>query len=492
VGLSAQNKSDKQLSVFNFPNGNKSSEGYLVDGKPDGYWKTYYENGNLKSEGNRKNFELDSIWKFYEETGKLKLEINYKNSRKDGERVSYLPGETLREQFVNDVKTGLTSHYTKSGKLIKSIPFDKGLEEGIAKEYDTTGNITELLTYRKGFITGREKINRYDSENKQHGTWKWFYTDGILQSEGVYKHGLKNGIFKYYDSKGNLKTIEKYVDDLKQQDSEEVTRLEMKRDYFPSGKVKIEGTYRNGIAEGVRREYNENGEVEKAFIMKSGVVAAEGILETSGLRKGSWTEYYTDGKVKAKGNYTEDFKTGIWEYYHRNGKLEQKGSYDSKGKPVGEWQWYYDNGGLLRIENFRNGLNDGLLTEKDEQGNIITTGEYIDGKEEGKWILTIGGMLTEGEFVEGMRNGAWRTFYPDGTLSFEGRFVDDNPNGTHIFYYPNGKIREVGDYLMGLKNGEWKRFDEIGTILISIYYVNGVERKYDGMSIPDEELIPED
>ncbi|MBP5782526.1 MAG: hypothetical protein J6W04_03195, partial [Bacteroidales bacterium] len=40
---------------FFYPNGKVvSSEGFMVDGKPDGYWKSYYENGNLKSEGNRK------------------------------------------------------------------------------------------------------------------------------------------------------------------------------------------------------------------------------------------------------------------------------------------------------------------------------------------------------------------------------------------------------------------------------------------------------
>jgi len=76
VSLSAQIQEDKQFSTFNFPNGNKSSEGFLVNGKPDGYWKTYYENGNLKSEGNRKNFELDSIWKFYYPDGKKAWQRN--------------------------------------------------------------------------------------------------------------------------------------------------------------------------------------------------------------------------------------------------------------------------------------------------------------------------------------------------------------------------------------------------------------------------------
>lgn len=62
---SAQNTVNQNgVNVFKHPNGNIASEGTMRDGKPDGYWKTYYENKILKSEGNRKNFELDSIWKF--------------------------------------------------------------------------------------------------------------------------------------------------------------------------------------------------------------------------------------------------------------------------------------------------------------------------------------------------------------------------------------------------------------------------------------------
>ena len=70
-----------------------SSEGIMKEGKPDGYWKSYYENGNLKSEGNRKNFELDSLWKFYNEEGNLILEINYLKGKKNGIKTTYQKDE---------------------------------------------------------------------------------------------------------------------------------------------------------------------------------------------------------------------------------------------------------------------------------------------------------------------------------------------------------------------------------------------------------------
>ena len=77
----SQNKIYKK---YTYPDGTVSSEGYIENGKPNGYWKTYYPTGILKTEGNRKNFELDSIWKFYRPNGDLKLEISYKNGKKNG------------------------------------------------------------------------------------------------------------------------------------------------------------------------------------------------------------------------------------------------------------------------------------------------------------------------------------------------------------------------------------------------------------------------
>lgn len=75
---------NKEFKVFKDKDGNKISEGYLEDGKPNDYWITYYSNGNKKSEGNRKNFLLDSTWTFYHLNGTLKRKINYSKGNKHG------------------------------------------------------------------------------------------------------------------------------------------------------------------------------------------------------------------------------------------------------------------------------------------------------------------------------------------------------------------------------------------------------------------------
>src|ERR1035437_4724606 len=113
--LSQDSSKIKGFTVFKYENGKVSSEGVLVNTKPDGYWKTYYENGKLKSEGNRKNFELDSIWKFYNEEGKLILEITYVKGKKNGIKTTYQEKEIVKENYIDDIKEGLTSYYYPDG-----------------------------------------------------------------------------------------------------------------------------------------------------------------------------------------------------------------------------------------------------------------------------------------------------------------------------------------------------------------------------------------
>ena len=467
---------------FYYDDGTLSSEGTMRDGKPDGYWKNYYQNGILKSEGNRKNYLLDSLWKFYDEEGKIVLEINYKEGKKNGYRTTYQGDEKTKEYFENDVKQGYTYTFYKDGSIKMKIPFVNGLEEGVAKEYDPSGNIIQLITYKKGYVVERERINRYDLDSLPHGKWKWFYDDETLRMEGNFKHGLKNGYFKEYDHDGNLISATKYVDGEKIEKAEELVKLEVRTDYYPDGKVKVVGTYKDGIPEGVRREYNEQGEVEKSYIFRHGRIVGEGIFTDAGKKEGFWKEYYPDGTLKAVGSYQDDQRIGKWKFYYKSGQLEEIGKY-VEGAPDSVWRWFYQSGKLLRTENFYNGLQDGVMTEYDEQGNIITQGDYLEGKKEGKWIYQVGDMREEGNYAEGLRNGLWKSYYADGTVAFEGKFIDDLPNGEHKWYWPNGKIKQVGKYVMGRKSGDWKKYDENGLLIITISYQAGKEVKYDNVPI---------
>jgi antitoxin component YwqK of YwqJK toxin-antitoxin module len=490
--VSAQTGNDPNgYNMLYHPNGQKSSEGSMRDGKPDGYWKTYNETGVLVSEGNRKDFELDSTWKFYDDSARIKMEINYLKGKKNGVRKTYKEDEVIEENFINDVKEGPTNTYFVDGTLKKTVPFKEGLEEGLAMEYAQDGRIITLIRYKSGFITDRELINRYDAANKKDGPWKYFYANGQVKREGTYRHGKEEGYFKEYDQNGNLITTSKFTEGVKQEDVAELVKLEVRKDYYPDGTVKIAATYnKEGQLEGVRREYAEDGTIEKSFIFKNGIMIGEGIVTEKGERDGMWKEYFDSGKLRGEGRYNKDAREGLWKFYHENGQLEQQGTYRN-GKPDGEWIWYYASGELLREEAYFDGLQDGVMTEYDETGNIITKGQYIEGKENGEWYYKVALAEVIGTYSDGMRNGQWRSWdLPANpgrskTLRFEGKFVEENPHGVHTYYWENGNRKEEGEYVMGRKEGNWVIYNADGSLYLVINYENGFERKYDGIKIEE-------
>jgi len=482
-------------NVFYHPNGEISSEGTMRDAKPDGYWKTYSDSGILISEGNRKDFELDSTWKFYDEEGNIKMEINYARGKKNGVRKTYRIDEITEEYFENDIKQGVTNIYYGDGTLKKTIPFEDGLENGLAMEYGRDGRIITLIRYKSGFITQREMINRYDAANRKDGPWKYFYPNGQVMREGTYRHGKEEGYFKEYDLEGNLVTTSKFSEGVIQEDVAELKKLEVRKDYYPDGKIKISATYNEeGKLEGVRREYAEDGSIERSYIFKNGILIGEGIVTEKGERDGFWKEYYDSGVLRGEGRYDKDIREGPWKYYHENGQPEQLGEY-RKGLPEGEWTWYYDEGQLLREEYYFNGFQDGVMTEYDKDGEIITKGEYIEGRKNGEWYYKVGLSEVTGTYSDNMRNGLWRYYDLPGSLGrekvlrFEGRFIEDNPHGEHTYYWDNGNRKDQGEYVMGRKEGNWIHYNYDGTPFLVVSYENGFERKYDGIKI--EESVTE-
>jgi len=471
-------------NIFYYENGQVSSEGNMKDGKPDGYWKTYYKNGVIKSEGNRLNFELDSVWTFYNDSAQVAVQITYLEGRKNGIRRTFHEEEIVEENFVDDIKQGFTYHYSEDGKLWKEVYFEDGLEEGIGRVFaKNDGRVIQLIYHKKGYITDIENINRIDNARMKQGRWITFYDDWQTYTEGEYKNDLKHGYFKEYSKEGVLLTTAKYIDGILQEDVAELAKLDIKREYYPSGNVKIVASYKDEVPQGVRREFSEDGKVVAGYIYLDGNIIGEGIIDEEGIKDGPWKEYYPNGALKSIGTYDIGKRIGAWKFYYPNEQLEQIGSYNKDGKADGAWTWYYATGDLLREETYFNGMIDGFSIEYDEYGAVIAEGEYLEDEKEGKWNFNYGDHKSEGEYSIGMRHGKWKSYYSDGVLNFEGEFIDDNPNGNHTWYWPNGLKKTEGKYIMGLKDGDWNKYNYDGTPFITISYENGVEKKYDGIKI---------
>lgn len=474
--------------TLKFPGGKKSGEGFMKDSKPEGLWKAYYETGAIKSEGFKKNGVSDSLWKFYNEEGILKTSIEYKNGKKFGLRRDFSStGELItEEQFENDQKQGVSRKFFKNKKAQSVIPFVDGKEEGRGVEYDSTGLVINLLDYRKGVLVGRKIVNRTDKQNRKTGTWVELYPDFSIKLEAVYQSGLKNGYLKSYDNKGNLLLIERYVDDILQQEAQDAKPPEIRKSYFPTGIIKRSGPITSdGKLTGQQLFFDEFGKPSTAEYWSNGTLLSSGRLDSAYRKQDLWKEFYPNKEVKSEGNYLDDQKIGPWVFFYPNGKIEQKGSF-KKGKPDGKWQWFYESGMILREENYRSGKEDGFSFELSETGDTLAAGEYLEGDREGTWIFRQGEQIIRGRFVAGLMEGDWKHTFSNGNIAFTGAFRNGKAEGKHQAFRSNGRLYWEGKYQDGKRIGFWRSYDIDGLLYLTIEYRDGVEIGYEGVKIKPE------
>jgi len=479
---------------FYFDNGKVSSEGNLISGKPEGYWKTYFESGQLKSEGDRLDFELHGNWIFYTAEGFVKDEITYLGGKKNGVSKKYdIEGRlSIVSYYKSDVKDSIETTYYPNGNVHTEIPFVNGLEEGTGYEYDSIdGRIITIYKFKAGYLRSKQKINRNDNAGRKQGKWLVFYDNGILRTEGYYKNGKRNGVFKEYDKNGSLKEINKFDEDIPDLEAQETVILDIRSTYYEDGTINTTGTYKEGKKEGTHRVYDKQGNIIDGFIYKDGKVIRKGIVDESGLYQKNWEFYFVNGEVKLKGEFVNSKKQGTWMYFYKTGKKKQVGKFKN-GKASGSWYWYFKNGVIHREESYLRGREDGLSVEYDEDEVIITQGEYIDGFKEGEWFYKVGDTEERGSYREDLKHGKWVYKYDNGKINFKGSYTNGQPHGKHKYYFINGSIKQQGKYKFGFKDGIWKTYDENGNVDITIKYKRGIDIKIDGVKVKPETLPNDD
>jgi len=487
-------------NIFYYETGEKSAEGNLKNGKPEGIWKNYYKNGNLKSIGNRKNHLLDSTWKFYK-NGFLKELVNYKNNKKNGVYIKYLDSNIIYSKsiFYKDTLHGKHEIFYTSGKRKFLYQNIKGNFHGKAYKFREDSTIITTYLYNHGKLIRRKKINRFNSQNQREGEWQFYDKDGNLKESGRYKNGKRNGYFNIYSPDGQVNELVKYDMDILQTNPSEIMFQNLDKIFYETGELHF--TIAKNSAKkrhGITQEYDKKGKKIMAFIYKNDTLFAKGKINKRGLRYGTWKYYYKGEKIIAKGKFSKDYKTKTWKYYFISGKLAQSGAY-YKGKQTGKWTWYYKKDSLNfdnfttsktrqihKIENYRKGKKDGEFIEYGTDGKIITKGFYINGLQDGKWFYKVGDHTEKGNYFDGLKNGKWKHIYDNNQVGFRGNYVNGMEDGWHKYFYSNGKPSWNGKYNLGKKNGKWKRYNKQGILLVTYLYENGFLIKTDGNLITPE------
>jgi hypothetical protein len=137
-----------------------------------------------------------------------------------------------------------------------------------------------------------------------------------------------------------------------------------------------------------------------------------------------------------------DVRIGYFEWFHSNGRLRHKGNY-SDNKEIGEHIWYFENGNVEAIENYSLGKLDGIYKEYYESGKISTETQYKNGLQDGftKFYREDGSLHSEGNYKEGDRNGLWKYYNESGELTGTSEFKTEYeiPEANMFLKLPNSK-----------------------------------------------------
>ena len=161
-------------------------------------------------------------------------------------------------------------------------------------------------------------------------------------------------------------------------------------EYYQSGQLFVEGTYRNGAPNGEWTYYHPSGEIAKRVTFKAG--QPEGVVESR----------RPDGTLIARREYLGGKRHGEWKNYAENGEqLRLESSYKA-GVPDGVWKTWFPNGQLRRDMTFKEGRRDGVTKEWYESGAKRAEVSFSAGLRDGPSIRwTADGKKTEQVFRGG-------------------------------------------------------------------------------------------
>ena len=358
--------------------------------------------------------------------------------------------------------------------------YEKGLKEGEWIEWFVDESPREIYHYKKDLLEGSYAI--YDSASAQkiiekmykkdllHGVWKEWYLDNTLKLEYSYKNDNLHGVSIDYDSTGKKDSEKMYKEGLKDgewnfyNDDVVLVRVEVYNDDLKDGLWYTKDLETRDIH---YEEYRED-----KFIVR-------------------YTEhYYPNFQLMEKYAYKDSLPHGKWVGYYKDGETKHVKRFED-GKKQGKWQYYTELGDVHTLELFENDKRNGewykRLEGKDIQyqfwdmDSLIS--EYAD-------LHYPNGQLKEKiSYKEGLKDGKFTGYYQNGSKKYVKRYEDDIPAGKWQYYTMAGKTNAEEIYVDGKRDDEWYRLEQNGDVYYQFWDMDSLISEYADLHYPNGQLI---
>ncbi len=137
-----------------------------------------------------------------------------------------------------------------------------------------------------------------------------------------------------------------------------------------------------------------------------------------------------------------------------------------------------------------NYINQGTYKQYAPSGEVVRTGEFLNGKQQGKWTQRFAGdeghlfsasldkqwsgpFISEASFQDGRLHGAWTIKDSHGQNIFQWSFDNGAPVGTWTWWHPNGQKSLEATFSNGVLNGTVTEWDSDAKVLNQDSYTDG-------------------
>lgn len=346
-----------------------------------------------------------------------------------------------------DRQEGPITLFSKKGDTISIGGYEAREREGLWKEFDSDGNLVSVINYSRGSI---------------FGDYSLYYPNGQLKTAGQFGYfNAKEGLWKSYHSNGELASVISYDGDRPDGIYEE---------YYENGTIKTKGSYSNELKQSGWTEYHENGEVSAEFNYRYGKLIGGKEWHPNGQEKAqfkvdyrngdttNYAEFYENGNLKLLCGYSDGKRDGPFEEYYEDGQIKIKREYEN-GNRSGDWKEYYEDGTLKRLEENGWDTMHGKYREYYPSGEVKVLAHYTEGHLSGNYL----------EYFENGQEKVVGYYYTGGDIMKASSKEDDfwknywgKRYGKWVTYHPSGKMKSSGKYKKGKKIGKWTFWNESG------------------------------
>jgi len=313
-------------------------------------------------------------------------------------------------------------------------------------------------------VNGKHADFWIKENHPENGLFRVYYKD-IIGDSGDSFNGDAGATFD--KNKGEGLRWEWYYKDGRRADG-------ISRGWYPSGKLKIIITWKNGKQHGKQTEWYENDQIYRDLNYKNGSF------------DGKYIKWHENGQKMSEVTYKDHVPDGEYKCWNQNGEVLYETEfvngngvwkmYFFDGRKKEEWIW---KNGIKMIDNIKYNTTRGNITDfshsKSDLKNLVDNIKDTDDAT---------GLINAYDQSE-PKDGWFRRYWSNGQLRYEWEYKDGKRvDGVSKAWWPSGQLKSVKPWKNRVIDGTW-----------TFWYENGqkeLERIYkDGKPI-SEELWNED